>query len=107
MGETPQSLGNEGNDCKVVEKYAEERGEDLHFASDLFPCVVGKAKGQESSFLFLYYKKKKINTLQSHSVLANVAVLQCSTLNFSSFFEFLILQQTLRELIVTITRSLA
>lgn len=24
MGETPQSLGNEGNDCKVVEKCAEE-----------------------------------------------------------------------------------
>lgn len=63
------------------------RGEDLHFASDLFPSIVGKAKGQESSFFFVLFKKKTI--LYKVTVFGQMLLsYNVGTLNFSSFFEF-------------------
>lgn len=54
MGETPQSLM-----AARLSRNMLRRKEELHFASDLFPSIFGKAKAQESCFFIYFFIKKK------------------------------------------------
>lgn len=78
MGETPQSLM-----AARLSRNMLRRKEKLLFASDLFPSIVGKAKGQERFFFLIFV------FLQGRSVSGNVVVLLCSYVALGRFFLFI------------------